>query len=108
MIFYNYRVNRYGHIYMFIKPINVIARSERICLRTKTHRQAKQSKLTLVGLLHFFRNDKVYSPLPSIPSRLWRESYYMVNISQYTFLALCHLLFLSCWTWFSISYQILK
>jgi len=72
----------------FIKPINVIARSETTCLRANTHRQAKYAKFTLMGLLHFVRNDTVYIPLPSIPSRLWRESYYMVYIFQYYFLAL--------------------
>ncbi len=52
----------------------VITRSETTCLRANTHRQAKQSKFTFMGLLHFVRNDTVYIPLPSIPSRLWRES----------------------------------
>jgi hypothetical protein len=49
----------------------VIARSETTCLLANTHRQAKQSKSTLVGLLHFVRNDTIYIPLPSIPSRQW-------------------------------------
>jgi len=33
------------------------------------HRQAKQSKFTLMGLLRFVRNDTIYYPLPSVPSR---------------------------------------
>ena len=48
----------------FIKPIIVIAMSE----------TTKYAIFTLVGLLHLVRNDIVYLPLPSIPSRLWRES----------------------------------
>ena len=67
--------------------IIVIARSETTCLRVM-HRQAMQFTFTLVGLLLFFRNDIVYIPLPSIPSRLWREKYYMIYISPYYFLAL--------------------
>jgi hypothetical protein len=51
-------------------------------------RMTKQSKFTLVGLLHFVHNDTVYIPLPSVPSRLWRESYYMIYIFHYYFLAL--------------------
>jgi hypothetical protein len=50
------------------------------------HRQAKQSKFTLVGLLHFVRNETVYIPLPSIPSRQWEGK--LKDISQYFFLAL--------------------
>ena len=67
----------------FFNLIIVIIMSETTCLRGNTHRQAKQSKFTFGGLLHFVRNDTIYIPLPSIPSRLWRESYYMVDISQY-------------------------
>jgi hypothetical protein len=49
------------------KPINAIARSETTCLRVM-HRQAKQYKLTLVGLLHFVRNDMVSPSLQFPPA----------------------------------------
>ncbi len=57
--------------YKFVncKPNFVIARSEMTCLRVM-HRQAKLSKFTLVGLLHFVRNDTVvlyYSPSLQFP-----------------------------------------
>jgi len=63
-------INEINVVNYSANPKIVIVRSETTCLHVM-HRQANKSIFTPVGLLHFLRNDTLYSPLPSIPSRQW-------------------------------------
>jgi len=70
----------------------VTERNETTCLRVM-HRQAKQSKFTLVRLLHIVRNDTIYLPPPFSSLPRWGgkvKGYFSLSSSPLITSFFCH------------------